>query len=436
MAIVISGSNEYTSTLGIPGATWTLTAWLRTGTVGTAGAAVGVHQSDSVAAHVFIRDTGDLQLIDYGSYAFNGVNPLAASSDTWYRVAVVATSTTNVTFYRAAATDALGSGSVTDFSGPATPTTLYVGDHFYDEPWIGRIAAVKLWDAALTAVEVENELAQYIPRRTANLLHFHPFIQAEVTDYSGGSNSLTGGSGATTVDGPPIPWCTYLPLTVTPTASGASLSDTVTNSVGVTDNATDTWTLARAQSDAVGVTDTVTDAWTLSRTTTDAVGITDSVVGAVGPVRVVSDAVGITDATAQTRTSVRTQTDTVGLTDAAATARAVTRLVTDAVGLLDSQQVTRGSTHIDSVNLTDSVVVTRVKLVTVTDPLGLVDSAARATTQARVITDAVGVVDDASGAVSGPLTTQRVRIHGFEPTSQARGTEPVSRISGEEVGSL
>lgn len=230
MAVVISGSNQYTSTSGIPGSAWTLTAWLRTGTIGASGAAVGLHQSGSVAAHVFLRDTGDLQLIDYGSYAFNGVNPLAASADTWYRVAVVAASATNVTFYRAAATGALGSGSVTDFAGPATPTTVYIGDHFYDEPWLGRIAGVKVWDAALTQAEVEAELAQYVPRRVANLLHFHPFVSAESTDYSGGNNSLTGGSGATTADGPPIPWAVISPRLILP----ASVSGTNANAEAAT----------------------------------------------------------------------------------------------------------------------------------------------------------------------------------------------------------
>jgi hypothetical protein len=315
VAVVISGSNEYTSTSGIPGAAWTLTGWVRTGTIGTAGAAIGVHQSGSVAAHIFIRDTGDLQLIDYGAYAFNGVNPLAASSDMWYRVAVVATSATNVTFYRATATGTLGSGSVTDFSGPTAPTTLYVGDHFYDQPWIGRIAAVKLWDTALTQGEVEFELAQYVPWRVANLLHFHPFVVAETTDYSGGNNSLTGGAGATTADGPPIPWRVASPRIITPTASGVNVSRTVTDAVGVTDSLTDARTIARTQVDNVGVLDSATDTWALARSATDAVGIADSLATTQSGSVTITDAVGVSDniVTADTKTTV--VIDLIGITD-------------------------------------------------------------------------------------------------------------------------
>lgn len=284
MAVVISGSNEYTSTLGIPGAVWTLTAWIRTGTIGTAGAAVGVHQSGATAAHVFIRDTGDLQLIDYGTYAFNGVNPLATSSNTWYRVAVVAASATNVTFYRAAATGALGSSSVTDFLGPTTPTTVYVGDHFYDQPWIGRIAAVKLWDSALTDAEVEAELSRYVPWRTTNLLHFHPFVQAETTDYSGGGNSLTGGVGAATEDGPPIPWFSNITPLVVTTASGADVNRTVADNVGLSDSTAHLQVLTRAQTDVINTVDSATRAAIVSTTVGDLVGIIDGAVGSgVGP---------------------------------------------------------------------------------------------------------------------------------------------------------
>jgi hypothetical protein len=38
------------------------------------------------------------------------------------------------------------------------------------------------------------------------MIRWHPFINAETTDYSGLGRTLTGGAGATTETGPPISW--------------------------------------------------------------------------------------------------------------------------------------------------------------------------------------------------------------------------------------
>lgn len=90
-------------------------------------------------------------------------------------------------------------------------TQLRIGESVFGaEWWRGRVANFKVWNAALTQAEIENELAQYVPHRTANLLRWHPFLIAETTDYSGADRTLTGGTGATTEDGPPIPW--HVPL--------------------------------------------------------------------------------------------------------------------------------------------------------------------------------------------------------------------------------
>lgn len=127
------------------------------------------------------------------------------SLNTWYRLAIVVSSTT-VTLYRAPVGSALevASGSVTAAS---SQNNIYLGGSSINSDWFsGRMAAFKMWNAALSAAEVEQELFQYQPVRTASLLRFHPFITADGTDYSGNGYDLSGGAGALTADGPPIKW--------------------------------------------------------------------------------------------------------------------------------------------------------------------------------------------------------------------------------------
>jgi hypothetical protein len=215
-----ASTEQYTATNGLPGNTYTLTAWVWPNAVG------GRYQmlywltaAGDVFTGIGIRDSPtELQLIDGGSYTFNGVGPLTVSAQTWYRVAAVVSGAT-VTFYRSAAGAALGSASVGDFTTPASPTTWHLGDDPYDDWLDGRVAALKVWNAALTAAEVEAELAQYMPRRTANLIRWHPFLRAETVDYSGSGNALSGGTGTTTEDGPPIPWAAASPIVVRPAST-------------------------------------------------------------------------------------------------------------------------------------------------------------------------------------------------------------------------
>lgn len=102
-----------------------------------------------------------------------------------------------------------GGQALTSYTSTKTPisslTYLALSGPF-SFPMNGRLAAVKLWDAALTTAEVQNELAQFAPVRTTNLLRYHPFHVAETTDYSGNGNTLTAGATpAATEDDPPIP---------------------------------------------------------------------------------------------------------------------------------------------------------------------------------------------------------------------------------------
>ena len=73
--------------------------------------------------------------------------------------------------------------------------------------WLnGSIAAVKVWDQALTVDELEQESYTYLPQRTNGLRAWYPLLRPETVDYNGSGQTLSGGTGAALDDGPPISW--------------------------------------------------------------------------------------------------------------------------------------------------------------------------------------------------------------------------------------
>lgn len=129
--------------------------------------------------------------------------------DTWYFIGVSvngATATVNVRAANSSTfstyTPSLGANATTVL------TNLRIGESVFGLEWLnGCVAGFKLWTGAiLTQAEMEQESWTYLPNRTANLRSWHPFLQAETVDWSGNGNTLSGGTGTTTEDGPAIPW--------------------------------------------------------------------------------------------------------------------------------------------------------------------------------------------------------------------------------------
>src|SRR5690606_31777960 len=88
-----------------------------------------------------------------------------------------------------------------------TANTLRIGQSPWGGEWLnGRMAAVKIWTAALSANEIQAERDYTSPLRTANLRAWYPFEVAETTDHSGNGETLSGGSSPSTEPGPGIPF--------------------------------------------------------------------------------------------------------------------------------------------------------------------------------------------------------------------------------------
>lgn len=133
---------------------------------------------------------------------------ITLTNDAWFFWALTAGAST-LTGYAATIGNALSSQTLAQ-PGAFTPSKMEIGC-LLDGSYLfnGSLAAVKIWDAVLTAEELEKERHQYLPNRLLNLHLFSPLINTGGTsflDISGNGRNWTEGGAVTDEDGPPIPW--------------------------------------------------------------------------------------------------------------------------------------------------------------------------------------------------------------------------------------
>ncbi|MER7500460.1 LamG-like jellyroll fold domain-containing protein [Nonomuraea pusilla] len=127
----------------------------------------------------------------------------------WFYVAVSGTSNPGQvrTAARAAGSTMWVGGQSSQANVLFSAATLRIGDGQAANEWLnGSLAAVKIWDQALAVEELQNESWTYAPRRTAGLRGWYPFLSPSTTDFSGLAQTLSGGTGATLDDPPPLTW--------------------------------------------------------------------------------------------------------------------------------------------------------------------------------------------------------------------------------------
>lgn len=91
--------------------------------------------------------------------------------------------------------------------GGLTLATIYFGNDV-DGDWLnGCYAAIKVYDAVLTADEIKQEMKTYLPVRVTNLNWFWPgILHTDTSDYGGNGRNATVNGTLATEDGPPIAW--------------------------------------------------------------------------------------------------------------------------------------------------------------------------------------------------------------------------------------
>lgn len=182
------------------GASATLMAWLYP-TANPAASAYFNALAEYGALGVSIFNTAGTTRWNLGTATTDNTGSVV-SLNTWAHLTMTTSSATAHTLYLNGVSDATSVGS-------GSATRVIVGNYdLASAAWTGRIAAVKIWDGALTAAEIAQEMRQLLPARLANFKAFYPLFSAsDLVDYSGQAQSLTtNGTAPTSADGPPVPW--------------------------------------------------------------------------------------------------------------------------------------------------------------------------------------------------------------------------------------
>lgn len=202
-----ANTDKLTRTTLLPSITsFSIMAWIyRTTTGGGDHEAVFSYGSGTSNYAAYVRSGPSSALFSVTDWVTDFTGSAIVDA-TWYHLAmtVAGTGAGQLLGYMNGVLNCTGNGaSITGSTlqccnGPAGGT---------QEWYNGRMAAVKVYSAVLTANEIANEMRQYLPVRTANLNCWSPLLlSTDVKDFSGAGATWTVGGTLATEDGPPIPW--------------------------------------------------------------------------------------------------------------------------------------------------------------------------------------------------------------------------------------
>jgi hypothetical protein len=111
----------------------------------------------------------------------------ALSASTWYHVAIVRTSSSNLYVYLNGVLDITNTRSV---ASRGASSRMWVGSRDAGADFFnGRIHAMKLWQAALSAAEVQAEMHLVTPSRWSNLWEWYPIMPGATERVTGYANA-------------------------------------------------------------------------------------------------------------------------------------------------------------------------------------------------------------------------------------------------------
>lgn len=227
--------SRYIRTTGIPALdSWSASLWFRITTLTSGGSDLNtLIRLGDVSGNTFY------ELCESGSKikVYDGSHNAGTSTiitNTWYHAAIVAANIAGARHLTAvfSGVQEVSFDSATTF----TPQNFTVGDSQTNDPLSGDIAALKIWNVALSVGEIQNEMLYYMAKRAEGLIGLYPFMASPLgealVDMSGGAFDWTAqGSAPTIIDGPPINWAPRRRKTIhIPSGGGSPVS--VTPGVG------------------------------------------------------------------------------------------------------------------------------------------------------------------------------------------------------------
>lgn len=210
MSVLTTTSADLRRTASLPSATAFTTAFWFYSTADPApwGAACALEGATGSATNgYYIIANGSLRYLAWwdGGGGFQTL-ALTVPNNTWTFLALTCSGTAsgNLSAHYGTGSTLTTVNSNTGLGG-FTPALLCFGNDSYGEYWTGRYAAIRVWDRALTATELEREMQATLPMNYTNIHAIWPSFQhTQLEDWSGNTKSLTANGTLSSADGPPI----------------------------------------------------------------------------------------------------------------------------------------------------------------------------------------------------------------------------------------
>ena len=306
----------------------------------------------------------------------------------------------------------LGARSFTTVGNPGgrnnfTPTTLFIGNDSWAEPWPGRIWGVRVWDARLSAAELLREVGRGYPRRRPSL-HAWWLLEGQlahaVLDRSGNGRHLTQ-TGTAAVGKFFLPRSVLRPPVVDDAAKaaggGTTYSADAADSISLTDSASSTAAFEAAATDAAVLADSASASLTLAADASDSIALADTAAGGLVFESAAADGLSLADESSGSPAFNRDASDSLSLADSASAQHVIAAQVDDAIALADSAsaQHTMPLGATDSIALADSSSAMAVLQADAAYAITLTDSATAALADPdRSATDSMTLADSSSTA--------------------------------------
>lgn len=141
------------------------------------------------------------------------------TTGTWYHICqtVAGTGAGQHLGYRDGSLIATNAGSTSPTAGK-----IWIGNNQDTDYHNGDVCAVKIYNAVLTAAEIQQEMRQIAPVRFANLNTWLPLLDGAnlEKDWSGVSGNMTAGGTVTLTSNPPVPFRASKPKTTVYISAG------------------------------------------------------------------------------------------------------------------------------------------------------------------------------------------------------------------------
>ena len=212
MAVRFDAINESYSSLQVGGAAtaYTVACWARLEV--NRSSLSTIWQIENGVGGNYLRVTawnGSSLAFQTANGPWNGSMATTLTVGGWYYIGFSATVNPGQARFaiRAAGSSTFTSSTSSQANTTVTLGTLFLGSGFTASEWFnGSIAAVKIWNAALTTTELQDESWTYRPQRTNGLFGWHHLLTTSGVDSSGNHRPLAGGTGTSVADGPPLAW--------------------------------------------------------------------------------------------------------------------------------------------------------------------------------------------------------------------------------------